>query len=162
MILILEKIKNEFMSHNNFWSLAFWGILTTFPHELSHYIIAFITGAKPQGISLLPKKEIENGKVYWRLGYVSAYIGKINGFWIGIAPIIWILVGFFVAKYFFIWFEVNFINTLYFYFIEYLCIVNGIPSKQDLKVAFSSNLIVNLVIILIGGLIWIKINTIII
>ena len=156
MILMLEKIRNMLMSSNRFWSLAFCGILTTFPHELAHYIVAFITGGKPEGISLLPKKEIENGNIYWRLGYVRAYIGKINGFWIGIAPIVWIIVGFLVAKYFFMYFEVNCMNTLLFYFIEYLCITNGIPSKQDLKVAFSSNLIVNLIIIIIGGLIWKK------
>ena len=144
-----EYIRIRLLSKNSFWSLMFWGIFTTFPHELAHYLIALFTGARPKGLSLIPKKyQIEN-QTFWVLGQVEAYVNKINGVFIGLAPILWLFVGYFITKYFFYYFEFNLLNTIVFYIIIYLCIINGIPSIQDLRVVFDSHWW--LIIILIGG-----------
>jgi hypothetical protein len=158
VILVLEYIKNRFMSNNSFWSLTFWGILTTFPHEFAHFIVALLTGARPTGLTIIPKKQLVNGVEYWTMGSVQAYINKLNGVFIGLAPLLWLLAGYFISKYYFLYFEANLINTIIFYITIYLCITNGIPSGQDLKVVFNSHWW--LILIIIGGLLWQKKNII--
>ena len=138
LIIFLINIKHKLLYSQNFFGIFIMGFLTTLPHEAAHYITAFILGAKPQGLSIVPKKVEYSGYVYWSFGNVRAYANKFTGFFVGIAPVIWLIVGFFIAKYYFYYFRTNTVSILGFFFIEWIMIENGIPSREDLKIAFRS------------------------
>lgn len=53
-----------------------WRIILSLPaticHETAHYLIASITGGRPSGFSIIPRKQdLPNGKKQWILGSVS-------------------------------------------------------------------------------------------
>lgn len=114
------------------------GFLTTLPHEFSHYLIALILGGRPEGIYLIPRKVKAGEYIHWTFGSVNARINSFTGFFIGIAPVIYLVASYFLAKYYFLYFDWDFRNILIFFFIEWVLIENGIPSFDDLKIALSS------------------------
>jgi len=137
LIVIIMRYKNSFMRHNHMWSIMVFGLIDTLPHEIAHWIVALLTGGRPFGFSIVPKKVIVNDKKVWTFGSVSAYVTTANAFLIGFAPLIWLVVAYYIFINFFKWFGLSPISILSFYFIVYVCIENSIPSMQDIKVAFS-------------------------
>jgi len=154
LVIFLNNLKHKIISSKNYFFVFIMGFLTTLPHELAHFIVALILGAKPKGITLIPRKIETPAGTYWTFGSVKAYTNNFSGFFVGIAPIINLFIGVFVAEYFFSYKEFTLENIIFFFFIEWILIENGIPSSTDLKIAFSSyiGLIVTLFILVIGGL----------
>lgn len=138
LVVFLNNLKHKIISSKNFFLVFLMGFFTTLPHEIAHFIVALILGGKPHGIYLIPRKVEAGEYVYWTFGSIRAYTNKFTGFFIGIAPVIWLVVGFFLAKYYFYYFPANFWYIVLFFFIEWILIENGIPSREDLKIAFSS------------------------
>ena len=139
ILLMLNNVKHRLIYMQNFFGIFIMGFLTTLPHEAAHYLVAALLGGRPQGLSIIPKKVEYNGYVYWSFGNVRAYANKFTGFFIGIAPIIWLIAGYFLAKYYFLFFSLNEASILVFFIIEWIMIENGIPSREDIKEALKSS-----------------------
>lgn len=60
---------------------------STILHELAHYLVALVLGAKPSGFSLMPKKM---GTNTWQLGAVHFIPGTLSSGIIALAPF-WVL-----------------------------------------------------------------------
>ena len=56
----------------------------TFVHELAHWLVAFLTGARPGFPSLVPHKRDEGG---WVLGSVTFRPGWLSGGLVSLAPV---------------------------------------------------------------------------
>lgn len=141
LIVLLSQFKNTLLNRGGVVSVFFWGLMDTLLHEISHWIIASITGGKPHGFSIIPKKipyvDVNgNNRVLWDFGSVKSYVSFYNAVAIGMAPLIWLVGAFFTYIYYFdympndIWWSI-----LLFYWILYIFIANSIPSSQDFKVA---------------------------
>lgn len=143
-IAILIVKAKEFSKRNTFLAGLVY-FVGTFFHELSHYIAALITTLSfPKGLSLLPKSSIENGQKGITLGEVRIENRKItffNAFLIGLAPLSLLYLAYLVSLYFFSfygdYFEVGLLAHLLYLFLISTLIVNSIPSRADLKIAFS-------------------------
>ncbi len=138
LIVFLNNLKYRLLYTQNFFGVFIMGFLTTLPHEIAHYLVAALLGGRPQGLSIIPKKTEHNGYVYWSFGNVRACANKFTGFFIGIAPVIWLIAGYFIAKYYFLFFSLNEASILGFFLIEWIMIENGIPSREDIKEALKS------------------------
>jgi hypothetical protein len=138
LVIILNNLKHRIIGSKNFFLIFIIGFFTTLPHEISHYIVALLLGGRPQGISLIPKKVETSNYTYWTFGSVTAQTNKFTGFFVGIAPAIYLVASYFVAKYYFYYYPAELKEIVLFFFIEWILIENGIPSKEDLKIAFSS------------------------
>lgn len=135
LFYFLSRFKSNVIYYGNPYIILIINFLTTSLHEIMHYLIALILGGRPTGFSLIPKKRKIGNLVYWEFGSVVAYTNRFNAFFIGIAPILNIVVAYFIWKYYFFYIKPNILSILFFYFVEWVLINNGIPSKQDLKVA---------------------------
>ena len=153
LVVFLNNIKHKLLQSKNYFLVFLMGFFTTLPHELAHYIVALILGGRPFGLYLFPKKVEAGGYIHWTFGSVNAYVNSFNGFFIGIAPIIWLVIGYFVAKYYFYYVDVSFFSVILFFLIEWILIENGLPSKTDLDIAFSSSVGVIIFFISVIGII---------
>jgi len=98
---------------------------TTFLHELSHFLIAFITGGKPFLPSLIPKRR--RGAVI--MGEVKFYATPLSAFPSALAPLLLIPLAFYFLS-----------SSIPFPLKEtlsYYALRGSLPSLQDIKVAFS-------------------------
>lgn len=64
----------------------FLSLPATLLHELSHWVIALLTGCRPSLPSVWPKKTSSG----WQLGNVSFVAGSLSAGWIALAPL-WVL-----------------------------------------------------------------------
>lgn len=66
------------------YGIAFLSLAGTVLHEASHYFVGLVLGAKPQSVSLLPKKSGD----YWVLGSVSfTGLNLLNAAFVAFAPL---------------------------------------------------------------------------
>ena len=110
----------------------------TIAHELSHFIVGLLLGAKPVGFSLIPHRV---GKNKWTLGSVSfGNIRWYNGVFIGMAPLL-ILAPFyfFIPSHFVLddFKDVGYKDCITWLAMAYL-IPSAMPSSQDIKVVTAS------------------------
>lgn len=142
LIVTLSYVRNKLLDKENLFGVMILGILETLPHEIMHWLVASITGARPYGFSIIPKKYeiagLNNKKIiYWDFGKVEAYITFYNALFFGLAPLLLLILAFISYAYYFTFVTSTLVNTIAFYMLEYCLIVNSIPSKQDILVAFS-------------------------
>jgi len=125
-----------------------WQILYALPatvlHEMTHLIVAFITGGRPAGFSIIPHPRLTShadGSVSrsWVLGTVTIRnAGPISSLPTGLSPLLLIPLAWFLYRHWFGWFSADLPHTLFLYLAVYLCVAGAVPSTQDLRVAFSS------------------------
>lgn len=144
LIVMLAQFKNSLLNRGGLWSVFFWGIMDTLLHEIAHWIIAALTGGKPHGFSIIPKKvpyvDVNgNHKILWEFGSVRAFVTFYNAAAIGMAPLILLGGAFLTYSYYFDFMPHEWWSILLFYWILYIFISNSIPSIQDFKVAVSQN-----------------------
>ncbi|MDD2897869.1 MAG: hypothetical protein PHI31_04065 [Desulfuromonadaceae bacterium] len=115
---------------------AFFLVLSHLPitimHEAAHAVMALLFGVKPLGLSLWPQRE--NGR--WRLGSVTARVTLISAVPTAFAPLIWLFVGAQLFDRRSAFNGESLFMTCGIYVAVYACIAAGIPSRQDVKVAF--------------------------
>lgn len=144
LIIMLAQFKNSLLNRGGIWSVFFWGIMDTLPHEMAHWTIASLTGGRPHGFSIIPKRipyTDVNGdsKILWDFGSVRAFVTFYNAAAIGMAPLILLGGAFLTYTYYFEFMSNEWWSILLFYWILYVFIANSIPSTQDFKVAASQN-----------------------
>lgn len=139
--IFIMKIKEYSRQSVNKAAITY--IIGTFLHELAHYIVGYIlTFKKPTTISIFPE-EIKNGNKKWYiLGYVDIDENKLNTFNrfpIGFAPLLLIIICYFVSKDFLFiyshYFQITFVSMVFYIFLVVTIFVNSIPSSADFKLS---------------------------
>jgi hypothetical protein len=62
----------------------FFVVPGTIAHELAHYLVAILTGGRPEPISLWPKRSSDGG---WVMGSVAFHANQFNGTLVALAPL---------------------------------------------------------------------------
>lgn len=110
-------------------------IPATLLHEISHWICALLLNGKPSTLSIIPKAK-ENGYI---LGSVTFVPKWYNAFLIGFSPILLSA----TALYLFLSNNALIVSPLFYWLIS-----GGIPSFQDIKVAFRYSFVLILLILI--------------
>jgi len=137
-------------ARSSLWGLAVLALPGTFAHELAHFIVGLILGAKPSGFSLQPLRRAKG----WRLGAVSfRRVGVLNGAFIALAPLALLPLGWlclmhlsvpaWAAAHWVGWFVAAYLSATLFY----ACM----PSLTDLKLGGKS-LVVYAAVLAVGWL----------
>jgi hypothetical protein len=101
----------------------------TIMHELSHFMVALITGGRPSSFSIWPRRTV-NG---WLLGSVSAVPTLLSAAPTALAPLGWLIAGYYVMKYWDV--RPQWLPEYYILVILYACSAACMPSWQDINVA---------------------------
>ena len=132
---MIARIKIYYMK--NIYIIAIINSIGTIFHELIHYIVGLILGARPTRFSLLPKAT-ESGYV---LGSVS--FAGLRGWQappVALAPLVLLPVAYLIEQYFFSYVPFNLATYFAYVFALVVTIENALPSIADIKVATSSPL----------------------
>lgn len=142
-ILAFIVIFNLFLLSRRVLFLAwFFRLPAIFLHELSHWIFAFLTNAKPSSLNIFPKK-IGNSVVFGSVECKN--ITWYNALFVSMSPLILFPMVFFLKDIFF-FFKLN--SSLFSYIYLYLLLIfftAAMPSSQDVKVFFSKPIAVLIV-----------------
>lgn len=144
--MLLFLLVTEHKSNKLYWMFAFPGV---FCHELTHLVVALITGGRPHNVNLIPVKSKEDRWIY---GSVQFYPTWFNGSLVALAP--FLLMG--CAYYLF--FEVLHAEGADVLFMERLPLLlaiamllkSGLPSKEDWAIAVKYPIPA----LVIAGVIW--------
>ncbi len=102
-------------------------------HELAHLAVGTLLRAEPSGFSLVPRLR---GGGRWALGTVSfRRVTAFNAVPIALAPLGLIILAWLLWRHWLAWFPATLANTLVLYAAVCLLAGNGLPSRQDLRVA---------------------------
>jgi hypothetical protein len=125
----------------------FWMILVrlpgTFLHELAHLVVAFITGGKPAGFSIIPRRTVGittdgSPRRVWVLGSVTITNPSVlAAFPSGFAPFLLLPFAWFLYREWFVWFPSDLPHTLLMYIVVVVCCGSSLPSAQDVAVALT-------------------------
>lgn len=132
IVLIIVRVLNATFKYTYLQATLL--LASTYAHELCHLFVGLFLNGKPKNISLFPYKS-DNNTI--NLGYVSwDNLTWYNRLPIGLAPLlIWVLI-YYVDIYFFIYFEKNLLNSFIYIYLITILLINSLPSKPDLKIAF--------------------------
>jgi hypothetical protein len=125
----------------------FWMVLVRLPgtllHELAHLVVVFITGGKPAGFTIIPRRTVGvtidgSARKVWVLGSVTITNPSIlAAFPSGFAPLLLLPVAWFLYRGWFVWFPPDLPHTLLMYVAVVVCCGSSLPSAQDAAVALS-------------------------
>lgn len=137
-VISLGMLQERVGRSGAFWQIV-WAVPGTILHELSHLLVAAVTGARPVGFSVFPRREPGSGGGRWVLGSVTiSRPGPVSALPSALAPLALNL----VAGYLYLnwggWFPEDLLHTVLRYLVVYLFSYSSLPSSQDLRVAFSS------------------------
>ncbi len=117
------------------WQIC-WALPGTLLHELSHLVVATVTGGRPVGFSLIPRRE---GEGRWVLGSVTiSNAGAISALPSAFAPLLLNVVAYYLYLGWNTWFPADLLHTLLMYVAIYVFSYSSIPSGQDVRVALSN------------------------
>lgn len=135
LVISLTLLQRKLGRAGAFWQIC-WALPGTVLHELSHLVVAGITGGKPTGFSIIPRRA---GSRRWVLGSVTiSRPGPISALPSGLAPLLLNVAAYFIYRQWRNWFPADLSHTLLMYATLYLFCYASIPSRQDLNVAVSS------------------------
>lgn len=143
LVIVLAAIHGRIGAAGPLWQILY-ALPATLLHELSHLIVAFVTGGRPAGFSIIPTPRLvtlADGSVRrsWVLGAVTIRnAGIIASLPTGLAPLLLVPLAWFLYHHWFAWFPADLPHTISLYLVVYLCAAGSVPSTQDLRVAFSS------------------------
>ncbi|MBV5329912.1 MAG: hypothetical protein JZU65_20175 [Chlorobium sp.] len=104
----------------------------TLMHEMSHFVVALLTGGRPSVFSVWPRRS-ENG---WVLGSVSSAPTLLSAAPTALAPLGWLAVGYYSMA---LWDKRPvWIPDYMIMVILYACTAACSPSWQDIKVALTN------------------------
>ena len=139
LVILLAVLQGRVGRIGAFWQIC-WALPGTILHELSHLLVAAVTGARPVGFSVVPRREAGRGSgERWLLGSVTiSRPGPLSALPSGLAPLALNGVAYYLYRRWSGWFAPDLGHTLLMYAAIYLFSYSSIPSGQDLKVAISS------------------------
>jgi hypothetical protein len=125
----------------------FWQIVVRLPgtllHEVAHFLVAFITGGRPAGFTIIPHRTVGvtvsgEPKQVWVLGSVTVTNpSPIAALPSGCAPLLLLPLAWILYRNWFSWFPPDFIHTVLMYAAVVICCNGSLPSSQDIVVACS-------------------------
>jgi len=134
-LVILLKILDDKSKQGGVLTIFCWNLIGVFLHELAHFIVGFVLFAKPVGFSLIPCRSEKQ----WQLGSVTFKgLNAFNSLPTGLAPLGLIAVAYSLFTNWTLWFTPNLHSTIGAYFVLFILVYNSLPSRQDLKIAFSA------------------------
>lgn len=139
LVILLAVLQGRVGRVGTFWQIC-WALPGTLLHELSHLIVAAVTGGRPVGFSIIPRREASRGSgERWLLGSVTvSNPGPVSALPSGLAPLLLNVVAYYLYLQWGSWFPADLPHTLLMYLAIYLFCYSSIPSGQDVKVALSS------------------------
>jgi hypothetical protein len=136
LVISLAVLQGRVGRIGTFWQIC-WALPGTILHELSHLLVAAVTGGRPVGFSIIPRRDGSGGR--WLLGSVTiSRPGPISALPSALAPLALNAVAYYLYRGWGRWFPVDLPHTLLMYAAVYLFCYSSIPSGQDVKVALSS------------------------
>jgi len=84
LFILAAAVVISLSKHAGMWIYALVALPGTLAHELAHFLVALLLGARPAFPSLLPVRT-ERG---WRLGSVSFRVGRLRAMPIALAPLL--------------------------------------------------------------------------
>ena len=136
LVILLAVLQGRVGRAGAFWQVC-WALPGTLLHELSHLAAALVTGGRPVGFSIVPRRDSGG----WVLGSVTiSRPGPVSALPSGLAPLLLNLVAYYLYLQWANGFPADLPHTLLMYLAIYLFCYSSIPSGQDLKVALSSPL----------------------
>lgn len=135
----------RFARHAGMWIYAVVALPGTAVHELAHFVVAFVLGARPSFPSLIPVRT-EGG---WRLGEVRFRPGRLRAMFVGLAPIL-------LAPIALWWAMTMLVHVSWPLYAFHVWIVAALlsacwPSKADWRLAFPAIAWLVVITLLIGG-----------
>lgn len=121
----------------------FWQILVrlpgTFLHESAHFVVALLTGGRPAGFTIIPRRAADGAaRQVWVLGSVTVTNPSVlAAFPSGLAPLLLLPAAWLLYRSWFLWFPPDLPHTLLLYIAVVVCCGSSLPSGRDLAVAFS-------------------------
>ena len=136
------------------WRIALLSFPGTAAHEMAHWLVGLLLGAKPHGFSVWPQAQARG----WRLGSVSfGRIGLLNGAWVALAPLLllplsWLCL---VRVLLPLWVQQQWGWWLLGGYLTATALFAALPSWQDLKLGSRSLLLYGL-LGLVAGLVYMQ------
>ncbi|HBA87344.1 MAG TPA: hypothetical protein DCZ75_04940 [Geobacter sp.] len=154
LVISLAVLQGRVGRAGAFWQIC-WALPGTLLHELSHLVLAAVTGGRPVGFSVIPRREAGSGATArWVLGSVTiSRSGPVSALPSALAPLLLNVVAYYLYVGWGGWFPADLPHTLLMYVVIYVFSYSSIPSGQDVKVALSSPAGV-LLYGLLGGVGW--------
>jgi hypothetical protein len=136
LVILLAVVQGRVGRIGTFWQIC-WALPGTILHELAHLVVAAVTGGRPTGFSIIPRRD-PSGRG-WLLGSVTiSRPGPISALPSALAPLALNVVAYYLYRGWGRWFPLDLVHTLLMYLVIYLFSYSSIPSGQDVKVAISS------------------------
>jgi hypothetical protein len=134
-VIMLAVLQARVGRSGAFWQIC-WALPGTILHELSHLLVAAVTGGRPTGFSIIPRR---SGGNRWILGSVTiSRPGPVSALPSALAPLALNVVAYYIYGNWSRWFPSDLPHTILMYVAVYVFCYSSIPSDQDLKVAISS------------------------
>jgi len=139
-------------AHRSVWTFTIVALPGTLAHEVSHFLVGLLFGAKPRGFSLRPQRSSKG----WILGTVSfGRISVFNGAFVALAPILlfppaWLCLMHLAVP---AWVAGRWVMWLVAGYLTASAAFAGVPSWQDIK-AGAPSLVVYLVVIVACWWMW--------
>ena len=136
LVILLAVLQGRVGRIGTFWQIC-WALPGTVLHELSHLVVAAVTGGRPVGFSIIPQRDQARGG--WLLGSVTiSRPGPVSALPSALAPLALNGVAYYLYRGWGRWFPLDLPHTMLMYAAVYLFCYSSIPSGQDVKVALSS------------------------
>ena len=117
-----------------------WQILIRLPgtllHELTHLVVAFLTGGRPAGFTIIPRRTVGvtadgSRRQVWVLGSVTiANPSLLAAFPSGVAPLLLVPSAWLLYRTWFDWFPPDLLHTLLMYVAVVVCCGSSLPSSR--------------------------------
>ena len=149
ILLVVFLLKIKYMTYTNIGLSALVNICGTSLHEIAHFVTGLVLNAQPTNLTLWPRK-IDGRYVLGQCDFRN--IRFYNAFPAALAPLMLLVLGYMLNKWFFANIKVGYLNYIGYIFLQTVLIENALPSRQDIKVAFSNPLGVVMYVALILAL----------
>lgn len=135
LVIALAVLQARVGRAGAFWQIC-WALPGTLLHELSHLLVAAVTGGRPVGFTIIPRRD---GPGRWVLGSVTiSRPGPVSALPSALAPLFLNLGAYYLYLQWGGWFPADLVHTLLMYLAIYVFCYSSVPSGQDVKVALSS------------------------
>lgn len=85
----------QYISRTRRWLGFFIGWPATVLHELAHFLVALVLGARPSSISVWPKRLADGSR---QLGSVVFEARALSAAWVALAPLAWAVVAYYLVS----------------------------------------------------------------
>lgn len=135
ILFVCAFLRLRSRAYRSMTAAALFEMPGTIFHELSHFIMGILTNAQPTKISVWPE---QNDDGTWSMGSVTlSNITWYNCLPVGLAPLLMFPAAFWIERNFFEYIEFGLLSGIAYLLLIVTLIENCLPSKADIRIAFS-------------------------